>query len=317
MALTTTLGTGGRRAAEDVRREITSGGRDATGTAFQAALLLALVAALAVLVALLVDVWGDARTVIPDRLGSFLSGQYTSRAASAGIYNALRGTFWIGVFTVLSFPLGIAAALYLEEYAPRSWLTNLVNVNIRNLAGVPSVVYGIFGLTILVGFFEGFTGGATPIAAGITIAVLVLPIVIITAAEAVRAVPSSLREGGFGLGATRWEVIRTQILPYAAPGILTGTVLALARALGEAAPLLLVGAVGERLSDDYTFFDPAQLQAPFVALPTVITDWAKRPLDSGFFELSAAAIVVMLVIVLLANSIAIVLRNRFEKKRAG
>jgi phosphate transport system permease protein len=141
--------------------------------------------------------------------------------------------------------------------------------------------------------------------------------VIITAAEAVRAVPSSLREGGFGLGATRWEVIRTQILPYAAPGILTGTVLALARALGEAAPLLLVGAVGERLSDNYGFFELAQLRDSFVALPTVITDWAKRPLDSGFFELSAAAIVVMLVIVLLANSVAIVLRNHFEKQRAG
>lgn len=317
MATISTLGTGPQKAAEQVKRDLSRGGSDVSGRAFEYALLLALLIALAIIVALLLDVWGDASEIIPDNLGDFLTQQYVSRAASAGIYNALRGTFWIGVFTVLSFPVGIAAAVYLEEYAKRGFVTNLVSVNIRNLAGVPSVVYGIFGLTILVEYFEGFTGGSTPISAGLTIAVLVLPIVIITAAEAVRAVPSSLREGGFGLGATRWEVIRTQILPYAAPGILTGTVLALARALGEAAPLLLVGAVGERLSDGYGFFELAQLQDSFVALPTVITDWAKRPLDSGFFALSAAAIVVMLVIVFIANSVAIVLRNRFEKQRAG
>jgi phosphate transport system permease protein len=317
MAIVSTLKTGPEKAAEQVRRELSSGGSDVSGRAFQYSLLLALFVALAVIVALLLDVWSDASTIIPEDLGDFLTQQYVSRAESAGIFNALRGTFWIGVFTVLSFPIGIAAAVYLEEYAKRGFFTNFVSVNIRNLAGVPSVVYGIFGLTILVDYFQGITGGSTPISAGITISILVLPIVIITAAEAVRAVPSSLREGGFGLGATRWEVIRTQILPYAAPGILTGTVLALARALGEAAPLLLVGAVGERLSDNYGFFELAQLRDSFVALPTVITDWAKRPLDSGFFELSAAAIVVMLVIVLLANSVAIVLRNHFEKQRAG
>jgi phosphate transport system permease protein len=194
-------------------------------------------------------------------------------------------------------------------------MTNFVNVNIRNLSGVPSVVYGIFGLTILVERLEGLTGGRTVIAAGITIALLVLPIVIITSAEAIRAVPRSLREGAFGLGATRWEVVRSQVLPYAAPGILTGTVLSLARALGEAAPLLLVGAVGERLSDQHGFLSLDQLRSAFTALPIAITDWTKRPLNSGFFELSAAAIVVMLAIVLVANSAAIVLRNRFEKKR--
>ena len=190
-----------------------------------------------------------------------------------------------------------------------------MNVNIRNLSGVPSVVYGILGLTIFVERLDGLTGGATPLAAGITIAVLVLPIVIITSAEAIRAVPASLREGGFGLGATRWEVIRTQVLPYALPGILTGTVLALARALGEAAPLLLIGAIDGRLSDAYSFLDPSQLKEPFTALPIAITSWAGRPLNSGFFALSAAAIIVMLAIVLLFNSAAILLRNRFEKKR--
>jgi phosphate transport system permease protein len=315
MAVTTTIGVGGASAADRVRRQLTQGGIDLTGKLFQAGLLSALVIALLVLVFLLADVWGDASTILPDRIGDLLSQQYVSRAARAGIFNALRGTFWIGVFTVLSFPIGIAAAVYLEEYARRGRLTNFINVNIRNLSGVPSVVYGIFGLTILVERLESVTGGKTVIAAGITIAILVLPIVIITSAEAVRAVPGSLREGGFGLGATRWEVIRTQVLPYAAPGILTGTVLSLARALGEAAPLLLVGAVGERLSDNHGFLDLSQLQDSYTALPIAITDWTKRPLNSGFFELSAAAIIVMLVIVLFANSIAIVLRNRFEKKR--
>jgi phosphate transport system permease protein len=315
MALATTIGVGRDAAADRVRRELTQGGTDVSGKLFQAGLLSALLLALLVLVFLLADVWSDAAAVLPERLGDLLSQQYVSRAARAGIFNAIRGTFWIGVFTVLSFPIGIAAAVYLEEYARRGRLTNFVNVNIRNLSGVPSVVYGIFGLSILVERFGSVTGGRTVVAAGITIAVLVLPIVIITSAEAVRAVPASLREGGFGLGATRWEVIRTQVLPYAAPGILTGTVLSLARALGEAAPLLLVGAVGERLADNHGFFDPGQLKDSFTALPIAITDWTKRPLNSGFFELSAAAIIVMLAIVLFANSIAIVLRSRFEKRR--
>lgn len=311
----TTIGVGAEAAAERVRRELTRGGADVTGRVFQAALFCSLALALAVLVFLLADVWRDASAVLPERLGDFLAGQYTARAARAGVFNALRGTFWIGVFTILSFPIGIAAAVYLEEYAGRGRLTNLINVNIRNLAGVPSVVYGIFGLSILVERFRGVTGGRTVVAAGLTIAVLVLPIVVITSAEAVRAVPRALREGAYGLGATRWEVIRTQVLPYAAPGILTGTVLSLARALGEAAPLLLVGAVGERLADDHGFFDLDQLRAPFTALPIAVTDWTRRPRSSGFFELSAAAIVVMLAIVLVANAAAIVLRNRYERKR--
>jgi phosphate transport system permease protein len=315
MAVATTIGVGREAAADRVRRELTKGGGDLAGKLFQAALLGSLAIALLVLVFLLADVWGDASAVLPERIQDLVSQQYVSRSLRAGIFNALRGTFWIGVFTILSFPIGIAAAVYLEEYAKRGWFRTLVDVNIRNLAGVPSVVYGIFGLTILVERFGSVTGGRTLVAAGITIAVLVLPIVIITSAEAVRAVPASLREGGFGLGATRWEVIRTQVLPYAAPGILTGTVLSLARALGEAAPLLLVGAVGERLADRHGFFDVAQLRDPFTALPVAITDWAKRPRNSGFFELSASAIVVMLVIVLVANAAAIVLRNRFEKKR--
>jgi phosphate transport system permease protein len=314
MALTT-IATGGRTAADQVRRDISAGKTDTSGVAFQIGLLLCLVLALLVLVFLLADVWADGRDVLTGDLQAFLSQSFGARAASSGIFQALRGTFWIGVVTVATFPLGIAAAVYLEEYAPRGRFTNFVNVNIRNLSGVPSVVYGILALSFLVGTLKDITGGRSLISGAIAVAILVLPIVIITSAEAIRAVPQSLREGAFGLGATRWEVIRTQVLPYAAPGILTGTVLALARALGEAAPLILVGAIDGRLVDDTGFLDPSQLTESFTALPIAITAWAGRPLNSGFFEMAAAAIVVMLVIVLLANSTAIILRNRFEKKR--
>jgi phosphate transport system permease protein len=314
MALTT-IAIGGRTAADRVRQDLTAGKRDVTGVIFKQLLLLSLVIALLVLVFLLADVWSDGRSILTGDLQAFLSQPFGARAASSGIFQALRGTFWIGVVTVATFPLGIAAAVYLEEYAPRTRFTNFINVNIRNLAGVPSVVYGILALSFLVGTLKDITGGRSLLSGSIAVAILVLPIVIITSAEAIRAVPQSLREGAFGLGATRWEVIRTQVLPYAAPGILTGTVLALARALGEAAPLILVGAIDGRLVDNTGFFDPSQLTESFTALPIAITAWAGRPLDSGFFEMAAAAIVVMLVIVLIANSAAIILRNHFEKKR--
>ena len=216
---------------------------------------------------------------------------------------------------MLSFPIGIAAAVYLEEYAAKGRLTQFINVNIRNLAGVPSVVYGILGLSIFVRALEGVTGGRTLIAAGITLAILVLPIVIITVGRGGPGRAPALREAGFGVGATRWEVIRTQVLPYAAPGILTGTVLALARALGEAAPLLLVGAVTGRLPGKHGLLDPSQLQDRFTALPIAITDWASARSSRVLRDLGRRHLV-MLVIVLVANSVAILLRNRFEKKRS-
>lgn len=314
MALTT-IAVGGRAAADQVRADLSAGKTDVKGRTFQAVLLLCLFTALLVLVFLLIDVWGNGSSVLTGDLQAFLSQSFGARAASSGIFQALRGTFWIGVITVATFPLGVAAAVYLEEYAPHGRFTNFVNINIRNLSGVPSVVYGILALSFLVGTLKGVTGGRSLISGAIAVAILVLPIVIITSSEAIRAVPQSLREGAFGLGATRWEVIRTQVLPFAAPGILTGTVLALARALGEAAPLILVGAIDGRLVDDTGFFDPSQLTESFTALPIAITSWAGRPLNSGFFEMSAATIVVMLVIVLLANSTAIYFRNRFEKQR--
>ncbi len=316
MALATTVGSaGGRPAAERVRRELTANRSDPGGLVFRVLLLGALGLCLAVLVVLFADVLGNGATVFDTRPESFLSGGLRTSADRAGVFQALRGTFWIGVFVVgLAFPVGIGAAIYLEEYARRGRLARVLDVNIRNLAGVPSIVYGILGLTIFVQDLDGFTGGQTLISAGITLAVLVLPIVIITSAEALRAVPRSLREAGYGVGATRWEVTRSQVLPYALPGIITGTVLALARAIGEAAPLLLIGAVAGLLPGQDGLLDPGQLDERFTALPVVIADWS-RTARTGFDEIAAAAIIVMLAIVLAMNTVAIVLRNRYEKQR--
>ena len=289
---------------------------DLGGGLFRVVLLASLVASVGILAVLLVDVVNGGWSVLSTRLGDFLTGVLGSRPERSGVFQGIRGSLWIAIFTiVLAFPLGIGAALYLEEYAPRSRFARIVDVNIRNLAGVPSVVYGILGLAIFVKSLRGFTGGNTVMAAGITLAILVLPIVIITSAEAIRAVPASLREAGFGVGATRWEVIRHHVLPYAAPGILTGTVLALARALGEAAPLILVGATTDFLGGGKgSLVDIGQLTDRFTALPIVITTWAGRP-QVEFRALTSAAIVVLLAVVLLFNAAAILLRNRYEKKR--
>ena len=315
MALTQPLGAGGATAADVVRRRLQGKRFDLSGLVFRILLLLSLSLALLVLAVLLIDVVTGGWSVLSNRLSGFLEGTLRSRPEESGVSQGLRGSFWIGVFVVgLAFPIGIGAAIYLEEYASKGRFTRFVDINIRNLAGVPSIVYGILGLAIFVKTLGDLTGGRSVIAAGITLAILVLPIVIITSAEAIRAVPDSLREAGFGVGATRWEVIRTHVLPYAAPGILTGTVLSLARALGEAAPLILVGAVTGRLGTQTGLFDLGQLQEKFTAMPIVITTWAGRP-QEGFRALTAAAIVILLVVVLIANTAAIVLRNRYEKKR--
>jgi phosphate transport system permease protein len=315
MALTSTLGAGGDAAARSVQDQLTAGKADVTGAIFRVLLLASLGVSLAVLASLFIDVGSTGAGVFQERSESFLSGGLRTSASRAGVFQALRGTFWIGVFVVVfSFPIGVASAVYLEEYATKGRLARLIDVNIRNLAGVPSIVYGILGLTIFVQQLDGLTGGRTVMAAGITLAILVLPIVIITSAEAIRAVPGSLREAAYGVGATRWEVTRTHVLPYALPGIITGTVLALARAIGEAAPLLLCGAVTGLLPGREGLLDVSQLQDRFTALPVVIADWARTPRE-GFDELAAAAIIVMLAIVLVMNTIAIALRSRYEKKR--
>jgi phosphate transport system permease protein len=314
MALTTPL-VDVDATAESVRRRIEGQQLDVTGLLFKAGLFFALAFTIAVLAVLLVDQATTGWSVLGTRFGDFVTGTLQSIPGSAGIHQGLRGSFWIGVFTVcISFPLGIGAGLYLEEYAVDTKLTRFISINIRNLAGVPSIVYGILGFAIFVKTFDGITGGRSVIAAGVTLAILVLPLIIITSAEAIRAVPDGIREAGFGVGATRWEVIRSHVLPYAAPGIITGTILSLARALGEAAPLILIGAVTNRLGSDPKILDVGSLDDRFTAMPIVITSWAGQP-QKGFVALTAAAIVVLLAVVLLANAGAILLRNRYETKR--
>lgn len=317
MALTT-IGEAGSvqaRVEQTLRRRA-----DVSGTAFRGLLIGALGLSILIIAVLLVDVTTDGWPVLSSRLGDFLSAGLRSQPGEAGVFQGLRGTFWICVFVIMiAVPLGIGAAVYIEEYAPKNRLTNFIEINIRNLAGVPSVVYGILGLTIFVqGFgFRSLTGGSTVLAAGITLAVLVLPIVIITASEGIRSVPSSLREAGYGVGATKWQVIRTQVLPFAAPSIMTGTLLSVARAAGEAAPLILIGAVTGRLGSNTGFLDPAQFRERFTAMPTVITTWVGRPQEEFKVDNASAAIVVLLVVILVMNSVAVLLRNRFERKREG
>ncbi len=312
-----------KKTSERVEAQIRSGGRNMPNLAFHASLLAALLFALFVLGVLLVDVITDSWPVLSTRFGDFLASPKRSAADASGVFQGLRGTFWIGVaVVVLTFPMGIAAAIYLEEYAADTWLTRVIDVNIRNLAGVPSVVYGILGFTIFVGLLDGVFGdrditlGRTTIAGALTLAILALPVVIITSAEAIRAVPDSLKEAAYGVGATKSEVIRSHILPYAAPGILTGTLLSLARALGEAAPLILVGAVQGRLGSRTGFFGLEQLGERFTAMPIVITGYAKEP-GSDWIPVTAAAIVILLLVVLSFNAAAVLLRNRFESKRQG
>lgn len=300
---------------------------DVKGRTFELSLTICLLVSLLILGTLIYDVLRDGLPVYRDRGQAFLNGGLSQTATRAGIAQGLIGSFWIAVsVVVVAVPLGIGAAVYLEEYARRGPLTSFIQINVRNLAGVPSVVYGLLGLAVFVELFGGFSGGEgvnrrTLAAAGLTLAVLVLPIIIITTAEAVRAVPQALREGAYGAGATRWEVIRTQILPYAMPGILTGALLAIARAVGEAAPLILVGALTGLAGRSpglsvHSVLDPHSLTERFTAMPTIITTWAKFPTDEFKTTNTAAAIIAMLVFVLLVNSIAIVLRNRFERKRS-
>jgi phosphate transport system permease protein len=300
-------------ASEEVRRALRGRRVDVRALAFQALLLLALLVALAVLVTLIVDVVVQALPVFRDRGADFLTSNLSSLPERAGVFQGIWGSLLLMVFVmVVAFPMGIAAGVYIEEYARDTRFTRFVTSSIRNLAGVPSVVYGLLGLAIFVQLLEGVTGGRTLMSGGLTMAILVLPIVIITSAEAIRAVPQSLREAGFGVGATRWEVVRSHVLPYAAPGILTGTVLSFARALGETAPLLLIGgAPGFFASASQGF--AGTVKGPYTALPAIIFNWS-REAQTEFKELAAAAIVVLLAVLLFINATAIYLRNRYERK---
>ncbi len=260
------------------------------------------------LLALLTLLYDVARDGVPSLSWDFLTS-FPSRIIpeSSGIQSALYGTlFLMVVCATIVVPLGIATAIYLEEYADRTkWWNRLVEVNIQNLAAVPSVVYGILGLAFIV---RGpLSLGRTVLAGGITLALLVLPVVIIVAREAIRAVPPSIREGSLALGATQWQTIWKQVLPGSIAGIATGVILALSRAIGETAPLLVIGAaVNPR-------FNPDGLGSAFTALPIQIFTWTQDP-NREFVDLAAATIVVMMVLLLLMNSVAIFLRNRYEQK---
>jgi len=295
---------------------------DAVGVGFQVALLLCLLVCLAFIVVLLGTVVSDGAGVISDRGTGFLTSNLSRFPERAGVAQALFGSIALAlVVVVVAFPLGIATAVYLEEYARENRFTNVVRLNIRNLSGVPSVVYGLLGLAVFVellgtdfGPNGGLTGGRTLIAGGLTLAVLVLPIVIITSSEALRAVPQQLREGGYGVGATKWEVTKKLVLPNAFAGILTGTVLSLSRAIGETAPLILVGAFFGTFytTGDAGFFD--KFTTTYTALPQVVYQWATDAKTEFNTELAAAAILVLMVVTLLANLAAVLLRNRYEKR---
>lgn len=291
---------------------------------FQALTLFALLLALAILLLLLFDIITAAIPVYQERGWEFLTTGLSSRARRTGLVQGLLGSFQIAVLTaIVAFPLGIATAVYLEEYATHGWFHRIVDVNIRNLAGVPSIVYGLLGLFLFVrilgprdlGGYVNLTGGRTALSAGLTMGLLALPIVVITAAEAIRAVPRSLREGGYGLGATRWEVTSKLVLPNAAPGMLTGMILALSRAIGETAPLLVVGAFTFLSTVNTNVID--SLREPYTALPLIVFNWAKRPQREFVDLLAPAAILVLLVFTLSMNFLAIWLRNRYERRQQG
>jgi phosphate transport system permease protein len=252
----------------------------------------------------------------------FLTASQSSTPEQAGIRGAILGSLWVILFTlVIALPVGVGAAIYLEEYATDTWLNRLIATNISNLAGVPSIIYGMLGLAIFVRALEPLTSGKlfgladpttangrTVLSAGLTLALLVLPLIIINAQEAIRAVPRSLREAGYGLGATKWQVIWAHVLPSALPGILTGNILAMSRAIGETAPLVVVGA------STFISVDPSGPFSKFTTLPAQIYQWTARPQDE-FRHLAAAAIIVLLALLLTLNAVAVLLRNRYSKVR--
>ncbi|GAB4339753.1 MAG: hypothetical protein Kow00117_20570 [Phototrophicales bacterium] len=247
----------------------------------------------------------------------FLTRSVTSSATTTGLKTALLGSFWIiSITAVTALILGVGAAIYLEEYASDNWLNRAIEINIRNLAAVPSVIYGMLGLAVFARALGEITSGAvfgvtdsngrTVLSAALTLAILILPILIVNAQEALRAVPSSIREGSYGMGATRWQTVSRQVLPAALPGIMTGVILSMSRAIGETAPLLVVGA------STFIGIDPNGPFSKFTVVPIQIYEWTNLP-DQTFKSVAAAAIIAMLFVLLLLNAIAIILRNRYSR----
>jgi phosphate transport system permease protein len=301
-----------------VERALLRGRSDAASRMFEWLLLVGLLLSLGVLIVLVGSTLVTAWPVFQERGTDFLTSDVSSIPSRTGVHQGIVGSLiLIGFVAVVALPLGIAAAIYLQEYARDTRLNRILITNTRNLGGVPSVVFGILGLVVFVKALRAITGpdssGRSYISGGLTLSVLVMPIVVLVTMEALRAVPNSLREGAYGVGATRWEVVRSHVLPYAAPGVLTGTILSLARAFGETAPLLLVGAVTGYLNTPSGQTPLEILQGPYTALPTQIYAWSKLP-GEDWRAIAAAAIIVLLVAILFVNAAAILLRNRYERK---
>ena len=277
---------------------------------FQIACWTSVAIALTVLAVLLIDVFLDG---LPRLDWTLLTNFPSRKPDQAGLKSALVGTIWVmSITAIVTFPLGVGTGIYLEEFAKESWYAKIIEVNIANLAAVPSIIYGLLGVTVFVRLIEPITGGRSVLAGGLTLSLLVLPIVIVATREALRAVPDSLRQAGFALGATRWQVVREQVFPLAFPGILTGTILALSRAIGETAPLIAIGAL-----TFIAFLPPLEnpiegLQTPFTVMPIQIFNWVSRP-QAAFHTVAAAGIVVLMVVLMLMNATAILLRNKFQR----
>ena len=277
--------------------------------------LVLMFACLGILAVLFLDLVSDGAS----RFGwDFFTNFPSRRAERAGILGAWVGTSLIMLVTAMcAVPVGVAAAIYLEEYAPKNWFTAIIEINVTNLAGVPSIVYGLLALGL---FVYQFGLGQSIAAAGLTLALLILPIVIVATRESIRAVPKSIREAAYGLGATRWEVTKDHVLPYSTGGILTGMILGLSRAIGETAPIITIGALSfiaflpsSPVSSEFPFISFQWLNDPFTAMPIQMFNWVSRP-DPAFQANAAAAGAILLGMTLLMNAVAIWIRYRFRKK---
>ena len=288
------------RATERGTREIVF--RRTADAAFQALALLVLVVALGSLATLIWDIVADGAGTVS---WNFITSFSSRRASQAGIWHALTGSIFVILVTALiAVPIGVAAAIYLEEYGGRSAAARIIELNITNLAAVPSIIYGLLGLGL---FVRMMSMGRSVLAGASTLALLVLPVIILSTREALRAVPKTLREGSYALGATKWQTIWHQVLPVAAPGILTGLILALSRAVGETAPLITIGAV------TFVTFAPDSIWSPFTVLPIQIFNWVSRP-QVEFHANAAAGILVLVALLLSLNAVAIWLRDRYQKR---
>jgi phosphate transport system permease protein len=275
--------------------------RSLAALSFQAVLFLALLVGLLTLATLLIDVVLDGAARLRPELLTRLDSRLPSRA---GIKPALVGTLWLmGLVGVISFPIGVGAAVYLEEFAARNRFTTFIEVNVANLAAVPSVIYGLLGLAVFVRFMAL---GRSILAGALTLVLLILPVIIVASREALRAVPDSIRQGAYAVGATEWQTVWRQTLPAALPGVLTGIILGLSRAIGETAPLITLGAL------TYVNFVPQGPLDRFTAMPIQIFNWVSRP-QTEFLHTAAAGIILLLAVLLAMNALAIYLRNRFER----